>query len=423
MAAPDPSQDGSPGPRPDAGPPSVAPERRRPRWSRRLKGCALAAGASLIVLAVGLELGARLLLASPFGTEGELVGMYQNAEHWGGVRTVPGWRGQHTVDGRSVPVRLDRLGLRGPEVGARRPGELRILCTGDSFVFGYGVLAEEAFPAVLAERLAARLDRPVVAGNSGVPGNGLIEQARALERLAPAFDPDVVVATLYLGNDFVDDQYQFKYVEAGYSVTGEWAHLLRSSPRARLMLHSRAWMWVEMTLIEAGLPWSLVPPRSKEQQRAFDGWPSLKRPNHTVGGFFMDVIDERHAWVPPDGPPVVPRVLARMAATLTEIRAHAGRARVLLLVLPTWYHLVPEQRRILFRKMGLDASGYEAGLAQRRVRRVCGSVGIPVLDITGPASELEDPGVLFLQEDRHLNPEGHRFVAEQLAEVVEALLR
>src|SRR5215468_4839346 len=55
-----------------------------------------------------------------------------------------------------APVRVNHLGLRGPEVESRpRPGVHRVLVLGDSVVFGAGVAEDEALPAVLGRRLDA----------------------------------------------------------------------------------------------------------------------------------------------------------------------------------------------------------------------------------------------------------------------------
>src|SRR5262245_56187986 len=399
-------------------PPAVPPPHRRTRWRRRtLLPLLLLAGT-----AAALELGARAVFPSPFATEGELVGMYENAEEAGSVRTVPGWQGEMTVDGRTVPVRLDALGLRSPEIGARRPGELRVLCLGDSFTFGYGVTAEESWPDVLGGLLAQRLGRTVLTGNAGVPGYGTVEQARCLRRIGPAFDPDVVLATIYLGNDFTDDQVAAKYVEGGYSMSGEWAALMRSSARARFMLDSRAWFKLEMTFIEADAPWALQPVTPPEEVEAFAGFPRRSRPNQCIAGLFMDTIDPGRSWDAAQPTPVVPRVMKKVSESLSAIRDAAGNARVLVLVIPSWWHLVEADRLALLAKVKLDPADYRVGLTQQRMLSVCHKLPLPVLDLTPTLAALPDLPGAFLA-DRHLSPAGHRVVAEAVAPEVEKLVR
>ncbi len=72
-------------------------------------------------------------------------------------------------------VRTNELGMRGrlpPDAG---PWTLALGC---STTFGWGVEAEQAWPAVLAERLG----EPVI--NGGVPGWSTLQARRALPRLA-----------------------------------------------------------------------------------------------------------------------------------------------------------------------------------------------------------------------------------------------
>lgn len=383
---------------------------------------ALSIGLSLVVLAGGLELAARVLFANPFGAEGDLVGMYQNSAESKSVRTVPGWSGNVTVQGRTVSVHLNSLGLRSPEIGPRRPGELRVLCLGDSFVFGYGVADDETFPEVLRGLLAERLGRPVVVGNAGVPGYGTVEQALCLKRLRADFDPDVVVSTIYIGNDFVEDRDVSRFVEGGFAMTGPWADLLRTSRRARLMLHSRAWMHVEFHLIESGSPWALQLKPTPAEEVAFMGFPQHDGPgNQCQAGLFMDSIDPQRSWEP-GAPPVVPRVLARTEESLRSMQASAAGAQVVVAILPSWWHLHEADRLRYMTSVGLDPSEYRLGLTQQRLEALCAKLGLPVVDVTPSARGLADPTSLFLHEDHHLNPAGHRLVAGLLADRIAALV-
>src|SRR4026207_1998602 len=59
-------------------------------------------------------------------------------------------------------------GYRGPTLGRKKPGELRIAFLGGSTAFGYGVTADQAIPAQLEKKLDAR----VAAGGARVGGGG-----------------------------------------------------------------------------------------------------------------------------------------------------------------------------------------------------------------------------------------------------------
>jgi hypothetical protein len=98
---------------------------------------------------------------------------------------------------------LNRYGYRGPAVGSKRPGELRVVMLGGSTVFGYGVAWNESVPAYLEEKLRGRVNRPVSVVNLGFNNQGAYAFLPDLEDFA-YLDYDVIV--LYEGyNDLPGD--------------------------------------------------------------------------------------------------------------------------------------------------------------------------------------------------------------------------
>lgn len=98
---------------------------------------------------------------------------------------------------------VNRYGYRGPVVGRKQPGELRIVMAGGSTVFGYGVSWTESIPYVLEERLRQRMSQPVSVVNLGFNNEGAYAFLPNLEDYA-SLDYDVVV--LYEGyNDLMGD--------------------------------------------------------------------------------------------------------------------------------------------------------------------------------------------------------------------------
>ena len=99
---------------------------------------------------------------------------------------------------------LNRYGYRGPVVGRKQPGELRVVMLGGSTVFGYGVNWDESIPVYLEARLRERLDRPVRVVNLGFNNEGAFAWVPNLEDFA-YLDYDVIV--LYEGyNDLPGDE-------------------------------------------------------------------------------------------------------------------------------------------------------------------------------------------------------------------------
>ena len=78
-----------------------------------------------------------------------------------------------------APVRVNRLGFRGPEITpAPAPGVHRVLVLGDSVVFGQGLEEEETVSGVLAVRLNAGGAGRYELINAGVPGYDAVAEAR-----------------------------------------------------------------------------------------------------------------------------------------------------------------------------------------------------------------------------------------------------
>ena len=151
-------------------------------------GLALAGVAFTLAL---LEVGLRL-----WGFGSPVV--YDNRTAWG-YRPLPDQTHQRIAQAR---VRVNALGVRGPEVEAGRPpGVERLLFLGDSVTWGGSYVDDrQLFGAVAAEELRARLGvsvEPLVAGvNAWGPANIL-----GLVRASRGFDASIWVVTA-LEDDF-----------------------------------------------------------------------------------------------------------------------------------------------------------------------------------------------------------------------------
>ena len=135
---------------------------------------------------------------------------------------------------------LNRHGYRGPVVGRKQPGELRIVMLGGSTVFGYGVLWNEAIPFQLEARLRERLGRPVSVVNLGYNNEGAYAFAPHLEDFA-YLDYDLVI--LYegyndLGGDLAVNRAVYRRDSAIYRLTGYFPILpLYLEEKAMILRH------------------------------------------------------------------------------------------------------------------------------------------------------------------------------------------
>lgn len=97
--------------------------------------------------------------------------------------------------GGLVPLRVNRLGMRGPELAPRAEGEVRLLSLGDSSCFGHGVAEERVMTEVAAASLADGWGREVRAVNGCVPGYDSAQARVTLERYGEHVEPDWVLVS------------------------------------------------------------------------------------------------------------------------------------------------------------------------------------------------------------------------------------
>lgn len=151
----------------------------------------LVLGLSLALSLVLGELAARSLVGAPLAERLPL--MTVRANPFRGWEMVPGEH--YTYQHR---VRVNSLGLRGPELGAKAVGERRVLFLGDSLTYGQGVADDETVPVELERALSARAPGGLwTVVNGGNRAYGTAQELGLLEELGARIRPDVVVLGWY----------------------------------------------------------------------------------------------------------------------------------------------------------------------------------------------------------------------------------
>jgi len=92
-----------------------------------------------------------------------------------------------------TPISINSIGLRGPEIPPRQPGELRVLVLGDSVVAAFEVAHEDTFIFRLGRLLERRLNRPVTTINAGVRGYGTDQSYLYYRERGHLLESDVVL--------------------------------------------------------------------------------------------------------------------------------------------------------------------------------------------------------------------------------------
>jgi hypothetical protein len=104
----------------------------------------------------------------------------------------------------STPVRINSLGLRGPELTEPPDGGLRLMLLGDSIVAGFEVPYEKTFAHLIGEGLSLELGRPVQSVNAGVRGYGTDQSLLYFRERGRLLEPDFVIF-VHTANDPADN--------------------------------------------------------------------------------------------------------------------------------------------------------------------------------------------------------------------------
>lgn len=282
------------------------------------------------------------------------------------------------IEVAGVPFRTNEAGFRDRPFPARlSPNELRVAVVGDSLTAGFGVSGEEAFPRLL-ETVAARLARPGQRPrvlNLGVPGYNLEQQVALTELSIARYRPRLVLFCL-----FVND------LERPFLARGEDGEL--GMPQSGLTASGgfspRGWL------------------RANSYFYRFLGtrWDRLLR----LSGARPDEVEDqrrRYArlWSDADQRRRLERVLLRAREVVSDAGEHRRLAVVLL---PALFQLI-------------DSDPLEDPV-RIALAETCGRLDIPLIDLLTPLSADTEPARLYLPDDPHPAPEGHRRFAELIAD-------
>jgi len=163
-------------------------------------------GAALLALATAsivATLGAFEVALRWLGYE-PIYAVYSHPEIFWQRDELLGW--SHTPNSEAVyvgprpwpvefeaPVRINSLGLRGPEIAELPEDGYRIMVLGDSLVAGFEVPWEETFTALLEAEMNREFDFPVQVINAGVRGYGTDQSYLYYKERGSRLHPDIVL--------------------------------------------------------------------------------------------------------------------------------------------------------------------------------------------------------------------------------------
>lgn len=338
-----------------------------------------------------IELGARLL---PADAAAELLfnapdnapnGMY-STDHAAAYIPTPGFDGEIHSLGYKVPLRVNSLGLRGPEPGAKSGH--RWLALGDSFTFAAQVPEEQSFTQLLAAQLGVEV------WNAGADGYGTEHERARYATLAPTLQPDTVLVVFFTGNDFNDNQ--------------QW-------PMALDMARRRP----QGTVLNSGFR---TPVQQALSRRSvlYGMWEMGQRRRKIASGESRDAERWKGelALFHNEGTGRLDQMLRSSRPSLRALRDQARKAgdRLIVAVASPAFAVEDHRTAATLELVGLDAAGAQVTAPEDGVMRMLQAEGIQGCALSPDLRAAYAAGEqVYLDFDGHWNARGHQIVAQSLA--------
>ncbi len=329
----------------------------------------------------------------------------------------------------SYALRTNSQGLRSAEVPFDKPaGARRIVLLGDAQTAGVGVELEQTFGALLEQKLP---NTTVI--NCGRPWANTLAQARILIHVGLQYDPDLVLLCVSaddladMPSQDIEDIYDVLPRSRGLTerlwpnLHGAWA---ASVQRSRYTREREPTGWLaRMERIARSK--KIAESEIERWRRSVAGFPELvdaadlDRFNGNVMAFGLFW---RHSWsdaldiAPGHGEGAWKQMRAVLGALALEALSSGFALAVVFVPARVQYDRGYQDFLRGFGHNMTDRWLTETSNFQIALGRWCGDQGIPFLDLTAAFRGHPFPGALSTPHGGMLTAEGHRLVAEQVAE-------
>ena len=312
-----------------------------------------------------------------------------------GYRLNPNARVRFTTSEFDTEIRINGSGLRDDEeIGPKPPNERRIVLLGDSLVLSVQVPFSQTFGELLERRLNADPSpyryRVI---NAGVQGYGPVEELHFFESMAATLQPDLVIETIFVGNDAEEASRTGSRLKAGGAAPPLAVKDTVATQFRRLVRRSMVLQLLRLRVVSA--------------TARFHGL--LAAPEPPLQSYAASPA---------------PRIAEGLAITRQCVRdiaavAASQGASTAIALMPARFQVDDADYGRL--KEAVTAAGGELqrDAASQRFDAALAELPLPRVDLL-PALRRALPGPdLFFQETVHLTPRGHEIVAEALYRFIE----
>jgi lysophospholipase L1-like esterase len=298
-----------------------------------------------------------------------------------------------------IAIRIDGQGYRSPEFSPRAKKPVRILAVGDSFTFGWGVEADEAYPQRLERLLAAPLGADVEVINAGfAAGYSPDTYYLFLKKRGMLLNPDLIVIGFFVGND-IDHVRAFE--NEWTEVDGEGLPLRILNVDSKVdegwLVSRRRPLRYEVPVLRDLHLFQLA--AGTMQQIAGGPTSAAERSAGEIPFVFRVAYEERTR-----------RLVEQVQRLFRAMKRVADERRVPLCVL-----LIPDRDQLVA-EGSVRTAAADWDKPQRLFRAFFDEEKIPYLDLLAEMRAANAAEDLYIPNDFHWNRNGHALAARRLAE-------
>jgi hypothetical protein len=311
-----------------------------------------------------------------------------------GYRLRPNARTRFVTAEFATDIAINAQGVRDSrDIGPKAPNERRIVVLGDSLVLSVQVDEQQTFCRLLEDRLnAAGEPYAYRVINAGVQGYGPVEELLFYRQVARTFDADVLIETIFVGND------------AEEAVTS--AARLRSDARPPTEALADSMTTRLRRLVRRSMVLQIARLRVVSATERFTNW--IAPPEPPLQSYAANPAPRIGTGL---------EISRDCVRTLADEAAAAG-ARTMVMLMPARFQVDDADYGRL--KVTVEQLGGELvrDAATDRFARTLAALPLPVFDALPPLKAALPGPDLFFQQTVHLTPRGHVVVADALARFV-----
>jgi len=298
---------------------------------------------------------------------------------------------------------------------ARRPGTYRILFLGDSFSWMGGL--ERNYTSILEKKFSGEFGPGrVEVINAGYSQTHTGEQLVLLKKFGLLYEPDLVVLSVFAGNDFYDADPRRKRLAVGGGMTDvfsgrDFYTMVFGQPvvlKSRLLLYLREkWQSLAKTLPEdaKGARKGSVQPHKQEQ---------LRTGIRTISDDYLHSLYLRTQFNRLDRSREFEPNVTLICESIRDMKALLEERNVdfAVAVFPDEIQIDPELRMTFLEHYELDPSCFVWNRAQSILRRLCAKEEVMFLDLDPVFLEATGSGHRqYLPDNGHWNDSGNELAA------------